>query len=144
MINYVTCSSQHSWSTSSDFWLDKLNENFITNLILTDTHSNKVKERNWIRQKPRLLDMKFDRARFSIKSSTRFKWAITFDAKCFREKPSEKTRQLLAGKRTFSWDRKENNNSIYDNNDDDTCNSKKKNSHNIIMFSLMPNNNYLL
>ena len=34
--------------------------------------------------------MKFDRAQFSIKSSTRFKGAITFDARCFREKPSEK------------------------------------------------------
>ena len=34
--------------------------------------------------------MKFDRAQFSIKSSTRFKRAITFDARCFRGKPSEK------------------------------------------------------
>ena len=34
--------------------------------------------------------MKFDRALFSIKSSTRFKWAITFDARYFRGKPSEK------------------------------------------------------
>ena len=45
----------------------------------------------------------------------------------------------------FSWDRKENDNSIYDNNDKDTCNGKKKNtSHNIITFSIMPNNYYLL
>ena len=31
-------------ATWSDFWIGKLNENFITNLLLTDTHSNKVKE----------------------------------------------------------------------------------------------------
>ena len=76
-------------ATWSDFWIGKLNENFITNLLLTDTGSNKVKE-NWMGQKQRLLDMKFDRALFGIKSSTRFKWAITFDARCFRGKPSEK------------------------------------------------------
>ena len=31
-------------ATWSDFWIGKLNENFITNLLLTDTHSNTVKE----------------------------------------------------------------------------------------------------
>ena len=31
-------------ATVSDFWIGKLNENFITNLLLTDTHSNTVKE----------------------------------------------------------------------------------------------------
>ena len=30
--------------TWSDFWMGKLNDNFITNLLLTDTHANKVKE----------------------------------------------------------------------------------------------------
>ena len=31
-------------ATWSDFWIGKLNENFITNLLLTDTGSNTVKE----------------------------------------------------------------------------------------------------
>ena len=72
--------------------------------------------------------MKFVRALLSIKSSTRFKWAITFDARCLREKPLGKIDGYSHEKRTFPWDRKENYNSIYDNNDDDTCNSKKNQS----------------
>ena len=63
-------------ATWSDFWIGKLNGNFITNLLLTDTHSNTVKE------------TEFDKNRDFF--STRWKWAITFDARCFREKPSEK------------------------------------------------------
>ena len=67
--------------------------------------------------------------------------------KVFQRETPRENRQLLAGKRTFSWDRKEYDNSIKGNSGD-TCNSKKKqkkkNSHNIIMFSLMQNNNYLL
>ena len=31
-------------ATWSDFWMGKLNENFITNLLLTDNGSNSVKE----------------------------------------------------------------------------------------------------
>ena len=31
-------------ATWSDFWIGKLNKNFITNLLLTDTGSNLVKE----------------------------------------------------------------------------------------------------
>ena len=68
--------------------------------------------------------MKFDRAQFSIKSSTRFKRAITFDARCFLERNPPRKQKVTRGKKTFSWDRKENDNSIYDNNDGDTCNSK--------------------
>ena len=76
-------------ATVSDFWMGNLNENFITNLLLTDTHSNTVKETEFDK-KPRLLDMKFAGALSSIKSSTRFKWAITVKSRCFRGKPSEK------------------------------------------------------
>ena len=88
--------------------------------------------------------MKFDRALFSIKNSTRFKWAITFNAKYFKENPPEKIDSYPREKER-SLGKKENDNSIYDNNGDDTRNSKKKKktSHNIIMFSLMPINNYL-
>ena len=46
-------------------------------------------KRNWTWPESRLLDIKFDWALLSIKSSTRFKWAITFYARCFRERPSE-------------------------------------------------------
>ena len=92
--------------------------------------------------------MKFDRALFNIKNSTRFKWAITFNAKYFKENPPEKIDSYPREKER-SLGKKENDNSIYDNNGDDTRNikkkkKKKKTSHNIIMFSLMPNNNYLL
>ena len=31
-------------ATWSDFWIGKLNENFATNVLLTDIHSNTVKE----------------------------------------------------------------------------------------------------
>ena len=33
-------------ATWSDFWIGKLNDNFITNLLLTDTHSNTVRVSN--------------------------------------------------------------------------------------------------
>ena len=69
--------------------------------------------------------MKFDRPLFSIKSSTRFKWAITFDARCFRGKPSEKIDSYsLEKERSLEIEKKMI--SIYDKNGDDTCNSKKK------------------
>ena len=42
-------------ATWSDFWIGKLNENFITNLLLTDTHSNKVKETEFDRNRDFLI-----------------------------------------------------------------------------------------
>ena len=89
--------------------------------------------------------MKFDRTLLSIKSSTRrFKWAITFDAKCFREKLLEKIdsysreneRSLGIEKKMIIVYRVITGILVIV--------KKKKNSHNIIMFSLMQNNNYLL
>ena len=90
MINYVTCSSQYSWSHLK-WLLNRQAKRELYHQSAPYRYWFQHGKRNWIRQKPRLLDMKFDRALLSIKSSTRrFKWAITFDAKCFREKLLEK------------------------------------------------------
>ena len=130
-------------ATWSDFWLDKLNENFY-HQSAPYRYWFQHGKRNWIRQKPRLLDMKFDRALLSIKSSTRFKWAITFDARCLREKPPEKIDGYSHEKeRSLGIEKK----MIIVYTIIMTMIPvivKKKNSHNIIFFSLMPNNYYLL
>ena len=129
-------------ATWSDFWLDKLNENFY-HQSAPYRYWFQHDKRNWIRQKPRLLDMKFDRALLSIKSSTRFKWAITFDARCLREKPPEKIDGYSHEKeRSLGIEKK----MIIVYTIIMTMIPvivKKKTSHNIF-FSLMPNNNYLL
>ena len=129
-------------ATWSDFWLDKLNENFY-HQSAPYRYWFQHGKRNWIRQKPRLLDMKFDRALLSIKSSTRFKWAITFDARCLREKPPEKIDGYSHEKeRSLGIEKK----MIIVYTIIMTMIPvivKKKTSHNIF-FSLMPNNNYLL
>ena len=87
--------------------------------------------------------MKFDRALLSIKSSTRFKWAITFDARCLREKPPEKIDGYSHEKeRSLGIEKK----MIIVYTIIMTMIPvivEKKTSHNIF-FSLMPNNYYLL
>ena len=78
--------------------------------------------------------MKFDRALLSIKSSTRFKWAITFDARCLREKPPEKIDGYSREKERSLGIEKKNDNSIYDNNDDDTC-KKNQSKYYYVFFN---------
>ena len=123
----------------SDFWIGKLNENFITNLLLADTGSNSVKETEFDKNRD-FFDMKFDRALFSIKSSTRFKWAITFDARCFRGKPSEKIDSYSREKeRSLGIEKKMI--IVYTKIMTKILVIVKKNTrHLVIMFSLMPNN----
>ena len=129
-------------ATWSDFWISKLNESFY-HQSAPYRYSFQQGKRNWIRQKPRLLDMKFVRALLSIKSSTRFKWAITFDARCLREKPPEKIDGYSHEKeRSLGIEKK----MIIVYTIIMTMIPvivEKKTSHNIF-FSLMPNNYYLL
>ena len=84
-------------ATWSDFWLGMLNENFASNLP-PYRYSFQQGKRIWILQKPRLLVIKVDWALLSTKSSTRFKWAITLDARCSKEKPFVKLH-------SYSWEK---------------------------------------